>query len=70
VRAQNAANDINDPNARAALQQEIRNFVDAIQKVGTDTEYNGLSFLTGPIRISLSTMKQGWSKRYTSPSTM
>jgi len=47
VRAQNAANDINDPNARAALQQEIRNFVDAIQKIGTDTEYNGIKLLDG-----------------------
>jgi flagellin len=47
VRAQNAANDINDPNARSALQQEIRNFVDAIQKIGTDTEYNGIKLLDG-----------------------
>jgi flagellin len=47
VRAQNAANDINDPNARAALQKEIRNFVDAIQKIGTDTEYNGIKLLDG-----------------------
>ncbi len=47
VRAQNAANDINDPNARQALQQEIRNFVDAIQKIGTDTEYNGIKLLDG-----------------------
>jgi len=47
VRAQNAANDINDPLARQALQQEIRNFVDAIQKIGTDTEYNGIKLLDG-----------------------
>ncbi|MDM7202987.1 MAG: flagellin [Thermodesulfobacteriaceae bacterium] len=47
VRAQNAANDINDPNARAALQREITNFVDAIQKIGTDTEYNGIKLLDG-----------------------
>jgi flagellin len=47
VRAQNAANDINDPNARQALQQEIMNFVDAIQKIGTDTEYNGIKLLDG-----------------------
>ncbi len=47
VRAQNAANDINDPNARQALQQEIRNFVDAIQKIGADTEYNGIRLLDG-----------------------
>jgi flagellin len=47
VRAQNAANDINDPNARSALQQEIKNFVEAIQKIGTDTEYNGIKLLDG-----------------------
>jgi flagellin len=47
VRAQNAANDINDPNARAALQKEIRSFVEAIQKIGTDTEYNGIKLLDG-----------------------
>ncbi len=47
VRAQNAANDVNDPNARSALQREIANFVDAIQKIGTDTEYNGIRLLDG-----------------------
>ncbi len=47
VKAQSAANDINDPNARAALQREIQNLVDAIQKIGTDTEYNGLRLLDG-----------------------
>jgi len=50
VRAQNAANDVNDPNARLALQQEIRNFVDAIQKIGTDTEYNGIKLLDGTFK--------------------
>ena len=47
VKVQNAANDINDPNARAALQREINNLVDAIQKIGTDTEYNGIRLLNG-----------------------
>ena len=47
VRAQNAANDINDPEARSALQEEIMNFVDAIQKIATDTEYNGIKLLNG-----------------------
>ena len=47
VRAQNAANDINDPNARQALQNEINNFIDAIQKIATDTEYNGIKLLNG-----------------------
>jgi flagellin len=50
VRAQNAANDINDPVARSALQQEIRNFVDAIQRIGTDTEYNGIRLLDGTFK--------------------
>ncbi|MDQ7038257.1 MAG: flagellin, partial [Aquificota bacterium] len=47
VKAQNAANDINDPNARAALQREINNLIDAIQKIATDTEYNGIRLLNG-----------------------
>ncbi len=50
VKAENAANDINDPNARAALQREIRNLVDAIQKIGTDTEYNGIKLLDGTFK--------------------
>ncbi len=47
VKAENAANDINDPNARAALQREIDQLVDAIRKIGTDTEYNGIKLLDG-----------------------
>ncbi|MCU4138259.1 MAG: Flagellin and related hook-associated protein FlgL [Thermodesulfobacteria bacterium] len=47
VRAQSAANDINDPNARQALQDEINNFIDAIQKIASDTEYNGIKLLDG-----------------------
>ena len=47
IRAQRAANDINDPNARSALQDEINNFIDAIQKIATDTEYNGIKLLNG-----------------------
>ncbi len=47
TKAQSAANDINDPNARAALQRDIANIVDAIQKIGTDTEYNGIKLLDG-----------------------
>ena len=47
VKAENAANDINDPNARAALQREITNLIDAIQKIGSDTEYNGIKLLDG-----------------------
>ncbi len=46
-RAIRAANDINDPNARAALQREVANLTDAIQKIGTDTEYNGIKLLDG-----------------------
>ncbi len=47
VKAENAANDINDPNARAALQREINSFVDAIDKIARDTEYNGIKLLDG-----------------------
>jgi flagellin len=47
ARAIRAANDINDPNARTALQREVNNLVDAIQKIGTDTEYNGMKLLDG-----------------------
>jgi len=47
VKAENAANDINDPNARAALQREINNLVNAIQRIATDTEYNGIKLLDG-----------------------
>ena len=47
TKAQSAANDINDPNARAALQNDITNLVDAIQKIATDTEYNGIKLLDG-----------------------
>ncbi|MGC8938576.1 MAG: flagellin, partial [Thermodesulfovibrio sp.] len=47
TKAQSAANDINDPNARAALQNDIKNLVDAIQKIATDTEYNGIKLLDG-----------------------
>jgi len=47
TKAQSAANDINDPNARSALQRDIANLVDAVQKLGTDTEYNGIKLLDG-----------------------
>jgi flagellin len=46
-RAVRASNDINDPNARASLQREVANLIDAIQKIGTDTEYNGIKLLDG-----------------------
>ncbi len=50
TKAQSAANDINDPNARSALQADIRNLIDAIQKVATDTEYNGIKLLDGTFK--------------------
>jgi len=50
VKVENAANDINDPNARAALQREINNLIDAIQKIGSDTEYNGIRLLDGTFK--------------------
>ncbi|WP_461832605.1 flagellin N-terminal helical domain-containing protein [Aquifex sp.] len=46
-KAVSAANDINDPNARAALQRDIENLRDAIQKIAQDTEYNGIRLLNG-----------------------
>ncbi|MFN3599644.1 MAG: flagellin, partial [Aquificaceae bacterium] len=49
-RVTRAANDINDPNARASLQREIDNFIDAIKKIGTDTEYNGIKLLDGTFK--------------------
>ncbi|MFN3975819.1 MAG: flagellin [Aquificaceae bacterium] len=49
-RAVRAANDINDPNARSSLQGEINNLIDAIQKIGTDTEYNGIKLLDGTFK--------------------
>ncbi len=50
TKAQSAANDINDPNARSALQADIRNLIDAIQKIATDTEYNGINLLDGTFK--------------------
>ena len=46
-KAVSAANDVNDPNARAALQQDIENLRDAILKIAQDTEYNGIRLLNG-----------------------
>ena len=46
-KAVSAANDINDPNARQSLQRDIMKLADAIQKIGTDTEYNGIKLLDG-----------------------
>ncbi len=47
ARATRAANDINDPDARASLQAEIRNLIDVIHRIGTSTEYNGIKLLDG-----------------------
>jgi len=46
-KAVSAANDINDANARAALQRDIENLRDAILKIAQDTEYNGRRLLNG-----------------------
>ena len=46
-KAVSAANDINDPNARSALQRDIENLRDAILKIAQDTEYNGIRLLNG-----------------------
>ncbi|RUM31455.1 MAG: flagellin [Aquifex sp.] len=46
-KAVSAANDVNDSNARDALQRDIENLRDAILKIAQDTEYNGLRLLNG-----------------------
>lgn len=47
TKAQAAANDINDPNARTALQADIDALIDAINKIASDNEYNGIKLLDG-----------------------
>ncbi|NPA32410.1 MAG: flagellin [Aquificae bacterium] len=46
-KAVRAANDVNDANARQALQRDIENLRDAILKIAQDTEYNGIRLLNG-----------------------
>ncbi len=84
IRAVSAANDINDPNARSALQREINAFVDAIQKIATDTEYNGVKLLDGTftgkyihygarkdqvVRVSISNLQTSALGAYTATGT-
>ncbi len=47
TKAQQAASDTNDPNARAALQGDIQKLVDAINKISSSAEFNGLKLLDG-----------------------
>ena len=47
TKAEQAASDTNDANARAALQRDIEKLVDAIQKIANTSEFNGIKLLTG-----------------------
>jgi flagellin len=47
TKAQQAAADTNDPNARQALQRDIEKLVDAIDKIASTSEFNGLKLLDG-----------------------
>jgi flagellin len=47
TKAQQAANDTNDANARASLQKDIEKLVDAINKIATTSEFNGIKLLDG-----------------------
>ncbi|SNR82012.1 flagellin [Desulfurobacterium atlanticum] len=47
TKAEQAANDTNDPNARAALQTDIEKLRDAILKIASTAEFNGIKLLDG-----------------------
>ncbi|SMO69093.1 flagellin [Balnearium lithotrophicum] len=47
TKAQQAAADTNDANARQALQKDIQKLVDAIDKIASTSEFNGLKLLDG-----------------------
>ncbi len=47
TKAQQAATDTNDANARQALQRDIQKLVDAIDKIASTSEFNGLKLLDG-----------------------
>ncbi len=50
TKAEQAASDTNDPNARAALQGDIQKLVDAIDKISSTAEFNGLKLLDGSFK--------------------
>ncbi len=50
TKAEQAASDTNDPNARAALQRDIEKLTDAIEKIATTSEFNGIKLLTGAFK--------------------
>jgi len=47
TKAQDAANDVNDPAARQALQTDIQQLSSAIDTIAKTSEYNGLNLLDG-----------------------
>ena len=50
TKAEQAANDTNDVNARQALQKDIMKLVDAIDKIASTSEFNGLKLLDGTFK--------------------
>ena len=50
TKAQQAAADTNDPNARQALQKDISKLVDAIDKIASTSEFNGIKLLDGTFK--------------------
>jgi len=50
TKAEQAASDTNDPNARKALQKDIEKLTDAIEKIATTSEFNGIKLLTGAFK--------------------
>ncbi|MDQ7055143.1 MAG: flagellin [Persephonella sp.] len=47
TKAQQAATDTNDANARLALQRDIQKLVDAIDRISAAAEFNGIKLLDG-----------------------
>ena len=50
TKAQQAATDTNDANARLALQRDIQKLVDAIDRISAAAEFNGIKLLDGSFR--------------------
>ncbi|WP_457639918.1 flagellin N-terminal helical domain-containing protein [Persephonella sp.] len=50
TKAEQAATDTNDANARLALQQDIQKLVDAIDRIASGAEFNGIKLLDGTFK--------------------
>ncbi|MBK3331862.1 flagellin [Persephonella atlantica] len=50
TKAQQAATDTNDANARLALQRDIQKLVDAIDRISAAAEFNGINLLDGTFK--------------------